>query len=65
MNEVVVMTLSNNDCECVESGECLCLDTLCVCDCDCYDCSTELVSSCICGYGQCLCMDAELEGDLL
>ena len=55
MNKIV-MTLTNNSCDCVETGECVCND-LCMCDCECYDCSVEMISDCISGNGQCLCMD--------
>ncbi len=65
MSEVVVMTLMNNDCDCVETGECLCTEILCVCDCDCYDCSQEIISSCICGNGQCLCEEDDLDKENL
>ena len=55
MNKIV-MTLTNKSCDCVETGECVCND-LCMCNCECYDCSVEMISDCICGNGQCLCMD--------
>ena len=42
------MTLTNNFCDCVESGECLCRDSICMCDCECYGCSVEMISDCIC-----------------
>ncbi len=56
------MTLINNTCECVESGECSCVDTLCMCDCECYGCTTEVEaeeSFCICGNEGCLCGNIE------
>ena len=59
------MPLINNNCDCVETGECLCKETLCVCNCDCYECNTEVVSSCICGNDKCLCEDGNLDKENL
>ena len=40
----VVMSLVDNDCDCVESGECICenLDD-CACECGCESCIIEYV----------------------
>jgi len=54
------MTLFNNDCECVESGECVCNMDMCTCECGCEDCTEEYISAsgdenqCACG-GNCAC----------
>ena len=50
--EEIVMTIVN-DCECVETGECICDEMYCECSCECEACLTEYVA-CACG-GNCSC----------
>ena len=61
----LIMTLINNDCECVESGECVCdgyNKEFCGCTCGCEDCVTTYTGyadineeyQCACG-GNCAC----------
>ena len=52
MSQEIIMTLVN-DCNCVETGECLCEEMFCDCECECVDCEREYVS-CACG-GNCQC----------
>ena len=55
------MTLTNNSCDCVETGECVCND-LCMCNCECVDCEQELISQedmCSCSGNGCLCSNIE------
>ena len=52
MSQEIVMTLVNN-CECAETGECLCEVDWCNCECECIDCEREYVA-CACG-GDCQC----------
>ena len=59
MNKIV-MTLTNNSCDCVGTGECLCEE--CNCACDCVDREQELISQedmCICSGNGCLCSNIE------
>ena len=42
-----------NDCECMESGECLCEEGVCICDCECLECEIEYIS--VFGPGACAC----------
>ena len=42
----LIMTLINNDCECVESGECVCdgyNKEFCECTCGCEDCVIQYI----------------------
>lgn len=56
------MSIVNNDCECTESGECVCDIEMCTCECGCEDCVTTYVGyadtneehQCACG-GNCAC----------
>ena len=58
MPQEIVMTLVN-DCECTETGECVCAvhPDGCMCECECDTCETEYVA-CACG-GNCGCDSAE------
>ena len=50
------MVTLNNNCECMESGDCSC-GYMCQCECECEGCEQDLVSQedmCACG-GNCLC----------
>ena len=57
MTQEMVMTLTN-DCECTESGECMCVEE-CIsgetplCECACDNCEDEYIA-CACG-GNCQC----------
>ena len=54
MPQELIITLVN-DCECVESGECICDELYCKCECECLECEVEYVSDvCACG-GNCRC----------
>ena len=60
-NQEVIMTLVNNECICVETGECTCDIDFCICECGCDDCTSEYVakeSQCACG-GNCGCAGQE------
>ena len=48
MNQEIIMTLVNN-CNCTETGECLCEE--CDCECECIDCENEY-TACVCGEAQ-------------
>ena len=53
MPQEMVLTLVADDCECIETGECICEDGYCNCECECDTCETEYVA-CACG-GNCGC----------
>jgi len=52
MPQELIMTIVN-DCECMESGECLCEEGVCICDCECLECEIEYIS--VFGPGACAC----------
>jgi len=56
----MIMTIANNECECVEQGECTCDPDFCTCECGCEGCVTEYASECACGGdGNCACAGEE------
>ena len=45
----------DEECECIEMGECSCEEDMCACSCECFGCSQEYIA-CACG-GNCNCQE--------
>ena len=66
------MIVVNNDCECIESGECACDTDMCVCECGCENCVITYVGyadineehQCGCG-GNCACGQGSIDEEVL
>jgi hypothetical protein len=42
------ITSINNDCDCMETGECICDEMSCFCDCECLECIETTDNGCSC-----------------